>query len=382
MKKAFSYIRDFVRRADMLLLALCCICAVFGIVLISSAAQSYDNTMKYVFVQSFGLCIGIALFVLLTVIDLDIIADKWPLLFIFNVAFLLLLIPFGVGETEVGNRGWIRFFGIGIQPSEVVKIVYIVLLAKQLCYLRDYKNLNSPLSIIQLGAHFIIMFALIIFVSDDLGSALVFLFIFVVMAFAAGIKIYWFLLAIAAVAAVTPIIWTQFLSDNQKARIIAPYAPDLVDPTGYGITWQARQSKIALASGRLTGTGLYNGTQTQSSALPEKHSDFIFAVAGEELGLIGCLVIILLLTAIIIRCVYVGLKCNSTMGMLVCFGVAATIFFQTFENIGMCIGLAPVIGLTLPLFSYGGSSLFSIFAAMGLVSGIKYRPKPERFRRF
>ena len=379
MKKAFTYIKDFLKRADLLLFSLCFVCAIFGIVLISSATKSY-GTSRYVITQTAALMIGIVLFILLTVIDLDIIADKWPILFVFNVVFLLLLIPFGVGNEEVGNNGWIRFLGFGIQPSEVVKIVYIVLMAKQITYLKEYKNLNSPLSIIQLGMHFILMFGLIIVVSDDLGSALVFLFIFATMLFVAGVKIYWFLIAFAAVAAVTPFIWENFLSQNQKDRIIAPYDPS-VDATGFGITWQPRQSKIALASGRLTGTGLYNGTQAQSNALSEKQSDFIFAVAGEELGLIGCLIIITLLLCIIIRCVYIGLKCNSTMGMLVCFGVASTIFFQTFENIGMCVGLTPVVGLTLPFFSYGGSSLFSLFAAMGLVSGIKYRPKPTRFRR-
>lgn len=379
MNKPLTYIKDFFKRADMLLFTLCLICALFGIVLISSATLSYD-TPRYVLTQSLALIIGIFLFVVLTVIDLDIIADKWPILFIFNIVFLLLLIPFGIGAEEVGNSGWIRFLGIGIQPSEVVKIVYIVLLAKQITYLKEYKSLNSPLSIVQLGAHFLLMFGLIIVVSDDLGSALVFLFIFAVMLFVGGVKIYWFLIAIAAVAAVTPFIWENFLSQNQKDRILAPYDPS-IDPSGFGITWQPRQSKIALASGRLTGTGLFNGTQTQSSALSEKQSDFIFAVAGEELGLIGCLVITVLLLLIIIRCVYIGLKCNSTTGMLVCFGVAATVFFQTFENIGMCIGLTPVIGLTLPFFSYGGSSLFSLFAAMGIVSGIKYRPKPVRFRR-
>ncbi len=379
MKKAFIYIKDFLKRADMVLFSLCFVCAVFGIVLISSATLSYE-TSRYVVIQSAALIIGIMLYIILTVIDLDIIADKWPLLLVFNIVFLLLLIPFGVGDEEVGNNGWIRFFGFGIQPSEVVKVIYIVLMAKQITYLKEYKNLNSPLSILQLGLHFFLMFGLIIFVSDDLGSALVFLFIFATMLFVAGVKIYWFLIAIAAVATVTPFIWNNFLSQNQRDRILAPYDPT-IDESGFGITWQSSQSKIALASGRLTGTGLYNGPQTQSDALSAKQSDFIFAVAGEELGLIGCLIIILLLLGIIIRCVYVGLKCNSTMGMLVCFGVASTIFFQTFENIGMCIGLTPVIGLTLPFFSYGGSSLFSLFAAMGLVSGIKYRPKPARFRR-
>ena len=380
MKKSFFYLKEFFRRADILLLVLCLLCAAFGLVLISSATRSYGSS-RYVIVQGGALVIGVVLFILLTVIDLDIIADHWLILLLFNIAFLLLLIPFGVGEEEVGNRAWIRFFGIGIQPTEVVKIVYIVLMAKQIAYLKEYKNLNSPLSIIQLGAHFALMFVLIIFVSDDLGSALVFLFIFAVMLFAGGVRIYWFLLAIAAVAALTPIIWDNFLSQNQQDRIMAPYDPS-IDPTGYGLTWQSTISKLALAGGRIFGMGLYRGTQSQSSTMPEKESDFIFAVAGEELGMIACLIIMALLSAIIIRCMVVGIQSHNTMSMLTCSGVAASLFFQMLVNTGMCMGITPVIGITLPFFSYGGSSLMATFAAVGLVSGAKYRPTPKQFHRY
>ncbi|MCC8357156.1 MAG: FtsW/RodA/SpoVE family cell cycle protein, partial [Oscillospiraceae bacterium] len=237
-------------------------------------------------------------------------------------------------------------------------------------------------SVLQITLHFGFRFVLLLGVSDDLGSALVFFFIFLVMAFASGLKLYWFVFGAEAMAVVIPIAWNNVLTTNQKERILAPYIPDVVDPDGYGITWEQTHAKLALASGRLTGTGLYQGSQTQSEAIASKHADYIFAAIGEELGMIGCLVVIGLLLAIIIRCVVVGLRSNSTMGMLICFGVAAMLTFQMFENIGMCIGLTPVIGLTLPFFSYGGSSLFSTFAAMGIVSGIHFRPKPAQFRSY
>jgi len=379
MKRAWAAVRDFLKRADMLLLALCCACSVFGIVVIGSATASY-HTSQYVLVQTGAMLIGLMLFVLLTVIDIDIIADKWPFLFIFDTLFLLSLIPFGYSDNT-GNTGWLRFFGIGIQPSEVVKVVFIVLMAKHISYLKEYKNLNSVLSVGQLAIHFLFVFGLIIFVSSDLGSALVFLFIFIVMLFAAGVKLYWFVIAMAGVAAATPILWNNFLQPYQKDRILMPYDSS-IDPDGFDIRWQSNQSKLALASGRLTGLGLGQGTQSQSAAIPGKHTDFIFAVIGEELGMIACCVVILLLCAIVIRCIVIGVRSKNTMNMLVCLGVSAVITFQTFENIGMCLGITPIIGITLPFFSYGGSSLFSLFAAMGLVSGVKYRPKPERFRRY
>ena len=193
----------------------------------------------------------------------------------------------------------------------------------------------------------------------------------------AGLKIYWFIFGSAAAAAITPLVWNTFLADYQKDRILAPYVSS-IDPDGFGVRWQTNQSKMALASGQLTGTGLYNGTQSQSNAISGKHTDFIFAVAGEELGMIACCIIILLLLLIVIRCIVIGLRSKNTMNMLVCFGVASFILFQSFENIGMCIGITPVIGITLPFFSYGGSSIIASFAGIGLVSGIRYRPKPAK----
>lgn len=377
LKKLLPQLRDFVHRADMFLFTMSVICALYGIVVIASATKSYENgSAQFVIVQTLALVLGILLFIAMTVIDVDIFAQHWTWLYGLSALLLLSLIPFGA-VSDTGNNGWLRFFGIGIQPTEIVKLAFIIVLAKQLAYLKDYKNLNSVTSVAQIVGHFILMFGLILVTAQDLGSALVYFFIFAVMLFVAGVKIYWFIMGAAAIACMVPIFWTYFLEDYQRNRILAPYDSS-IDPDNTGINWQQNQSKIALASGQLTGTGLGEGTQSQSNAIPGKHTDFIFAVIGEELGLIGACLVLLLLMIIVVRCIQVGLRSGSTMSMLVCFGVAATVVFQTFENVGMCIGIAPVVGITLPFFSYGGSSLFSMFAAMGLVSGIKYRPKPAR----
>ena len=377
LKKFLPQLRDFVHRADMFLFTMSVICALYGIVVIASATKSYENgSAQFVIVQTLALVLGILLFIAMTVIDVDIFAQHWTWLYGLSALLLLSLIPFGA-VSDTGNNGWLRFFGIGIQPTEIVKLAFIIVLAKQLAYLKDYKNLNSVTSVAQIVGPFILMFGLILVTAQDLGSALVYFFIFAVMLFVAGVKIYWFIMGAAAIVCMVPIFWTYFLEDYQRNRILAPYDSS-IDPDNTGINWQQNQSKIALASGQLTGTGLGEGTQSQSNAIPGKHTDFIFAVIGEELGLIGACLVLLLLMIIVVRCIQVGLRSGSTMSMLVCFGVAATVVFQTFENVGMCIGIAPVVGITLPFFSYGGSSLFSMFAAMGLVSGIKYRPKPAR----
>jgi len=378
VKKISPYIKDFTKRADMLLFTLCAVSSLFGIVAIASAAASLGSP-RYLIVQSVSMVIGLVLFVLFTVIDIDVITDHWAAVMVFEtVLVLLLLTPLGAGDS-LGNRAWLRIGFVGVQPAELNKILFIVILARQINYLKTYKNLNAPLSVGQLVLHCLYVVGLLVAVSKDMGSGLIYLFIFMMMLFAAGVRFYWFLVGLAAMAAVFPYFWTNVLTQRYRDRILAPYDA-AIDPNGFDIRWQSNQSKIALASGQLTGTGLFNGRQTQTGALPEKQTDFIFSVIGEELGMIACVIVFLLLLAIILRCLYIGIKSNNTMNMIICFGVAGCLMFQTFENIGMCIGIAPVIGITLPFFSYGGSSMFSMWAAMGVVSGIKYRPKPERFR--
>jgi len=216
---------------------------------------------------------------------------------------------------------------------------------------------------------------------SDLGSALVFAFIILLMLYIGDLKLRWFIIGAAVIAALSPLLWNM-LEEYQQLRIIAPYFPEEYDPTKQGILWQANQSSIAIGSGGFYGQGLGQGRITQATRLriPEQHTDFIFSVAGEELGLIGCMLIIILLSVIIVRCFQIGVRSNNPLGLLVCTGVAAKFIVQTFENIGMCLELLPVIGITLPFFSYGGSSLVTCFAALGIVSGVKMRPKPIRFR--
>lgn len=376
IKRLLTYARDFLRRTDLFLFALCLAASLFGVVIIASATNSYPNAMRYPLVQAVALLIGVGCYFFFTLIDVDVFADRWPVMLIVEAGLLLSLIPFGV---EIGgNTGWIDLGIISFQPTELVKFIFIILCSKHIAYLKEYRDLNSVLSIAQLFAHFGFLFLLILVVSSDLGSALVFLFVFIVLLYAGGTKLYWFLFGGAAMAVAVPLAWSNFLSDRHKDRILAPYDPT-IDPEGYGVNYQPFLAKKAISSGRLTGEGLFNGSQTQSSYLESQHADYIFASAGEELGFIGCAAILLLLVCIIVRCVIVGIHARNTFGMLICFGVAASLTFQTFINVGMSIGLTPVIGITLPFFSYGGSSMFTTFAAAGLVSGVYYRARADSY---
>ena len=379
IKRLQPYIRQFFQRADIFLLVICLICAVFGTVMIHKASSSMVaagwemDTNKQVIVQILSIFLGIGAFVVLTIYDADLIAKNRIALLIIIALLLAALAVLGQ-DDGTGNKAWIRFAGIGIQPSEIIKVIYIILAAGQMTRLKEQNTINNVSSVAQMAGLFLLIFGGVVVVSSDLGSASIILCIFLTMFFALGVKLYWFALGGAGIAAVVPLLWNHFLKPYQKNRLLAPYDPS-IDPKNDGINWQTYQSKVTLASGRVTGVD----SEHRLTAFTGKHTDFIFSCIGEELGMIGCIIVVALLVIIIIHCARVGLKSGRTFDMLLCVGVASAVAFQTFINIGMCIGITPVIGITLPFFSYGGSSMMTMLAAMGLVSGVKYKQKPRLF---
>lgn len=390
MGKIRDFLSDVVRQSDLVLLALCVGSTLYGMVLIASATH-FRGTLKYVAIQGFGLLIGVLLYFFFSAVDVGELSKKWKWLLIFNFGFILLLrTPFGL--TRNGNRAWLGVNDIGeslgvgflenfpitVQPAEIVKITFILLLARQLALLQEKRDLRSFANVIQPTAHAGAMFVFYYILSKDAGSGLVYLFVFLCMAFAAGFALRWIILGIGGAVGGFLAAWNLGLLrgdwyDRIKVILDHSYQPD---KKGF----QQTRGMLALGSGKLTGQGLFHGTQTQSSAkwsLPERQTDFIFCVCGEELGFIGCLLIIVLLLAIIVRCFIVAREAPTRMESLVCVGMAGMLIFQTIANIGMCLFLMPVIGLTLPFFSYGGSSIVTLFGAMGVVSGIKKRSRPE-----
>ena len=359
----------------------CLICAIISVYavrhttldLAAANVTNISSPAKMVFVQIFSIFLGIAAFVVFTVIDSDILGEQWRWLLVLIGVLLVALMVFG-SEDDTGNKSWIRFLGIGIQPSEIIKILYIIISAKLMTHLKEHRDMNAFFSVVEMAALFGIVFVGIMVVSSDLGNAVILLAIFLVMFFALGVRLYWFAIGGAAVAAMIPLIWNYVLKDYQKQRLLVPYDKS-IDPDGWGISWQSTQSKQALASGRLSGVEAGHSP----AIFTGKHTDFIFASIGEMWGMIGCMLVILLLMIIIVHCFRVGFKAGRTYDMLICVGVGTAIAFQTFINIGMCIGITPVIGIALPFFSYGGSSMATLFAAMGLVSGVKFKLKPQHF---
>ena len=372
MREIFRAIREFVRKADMILLSLCVTAAVFGIVIISSATN-YSGSSQYVRTQTLALILGIFVYVILTLIDVDIIAERRELLLIFCVLFIGMLKIWG--SERGGNRSWLAFsfLPFNIQPAEICKILYILILAKMISVQEN--KISSPLTVVKIAAVTLLLVGEIIFVSDDLGVALCYIFIFVIMAYVGGVNFMWFLAGFGAIAAASPFLWSR-MRDDQRNRILVIF-DDTIDPLAQGVRYQMNRSIRALQNGGITGQGLYNGSMVQSNSLPEQHNDMIFSSIGEELGLLGCLAVLILLTAIIIRIIHVGIKSGNNMNRLICVGIAGMLASQAIINVGVCLGIFPVVGLTLPFFSYGGSSLVTMFLAMGIVSGIHMRPAPD-----
>ena len=382
MRQFFQELRDFPKKGDMILLLLCLITSAFGCVAIASATSAEkfgDSNLKYIIIQLAATLLGVIAYALVSSIDIDAMSERRSWLVAFNVCLLLLLIPFGT-DNNTGNRSWLDIPGVPvmIQPAEICKISYVVIMAS---VMNAHQNRISAFpSIMHMALHLCILVGLNMVLSKDAGVSLIFVFIFIGMAFGGGVSLGWFALAIGAIAIAFPVIF-PYLGEHQQNRIMILF-DETIDPQGINERYHYMMNLKSLTGGGLTGQGLFNGNRTQGGNLFAQHTDYIFSSMGEELGFFGCVMIMLLELGIIARCIMVGMKCPDYMRRIICFGAASALTFQVMINIGMCIGVMPVIGLTLPLISYGGSSVVTIYAMLGLVSGSHARPQSQSHERY
>ena len=309
-----------------------------------------------------------------SLVDFENLSRFWKIFFVLNLLLQLLIIPFG-SEGDTGNRSWIRFqsIGLGIQPAEFGKVIFIFTFAAHINQLKE--KLNSPFSVLQLLAHFGVIAAAVFVPTKDLGMAVTYALIFAIMMFSSGLNWKWIGgMGLAGMAAV-PVLWS-FLEDYQRNRILVLFDPAISEK----IYYQTERSILALGSGQLFGSGYLQGAQIQGNRLPAKSTDFIFSVVGEEFGFMGCCAVMILLSALVFRIFYDAAHCDSRFSYLSCAGIGSMLMVQILINLGMCAGVAPVIGLTLPLFSYGGSSIVTVFGALGMVAGFVLRQRPAWLR--
>ncbi len=343
--------------------------AIFGVIVIFSATRSMQTNTN-VIVQSAGLLLGAAACIFICFFDYEQFKNLIKPIYIFSIIILVFVLFFGV-TGDWGARSWIRFGSVGLQPAEIAKLCFIITFSYHLEKVGD--KVNKIPVILGLLLHIGVPVALIL-LQPDMGSTMVFVFMFLCMIFVAKLSYKYIIpVGIAGVCSL-PFIYKYVLSEYQRNRIQVFLNPEM-DPLNKG--YNVIQSKIAVGSGQLFGKGYLEGTQNQMGYLPTKSTDFIYSVISEEFGFIGAMLVVLVLFAIILRCFKAAQKADNAFGRYICTGVGALFLFHTFENVGMCIGLTPVTGIPLPFLSYGGTSLITNLAAIGLVLSVEYHNKPR-----
>jgi rod shape determining protein RodA len=342
---------------DLWLLILLLAVAGIGLVVQYSAT---GHSLEAVWGQAQRIGLGLIVMVLIAQAPPDTYRSVAP--WVYLVTLLLLVLVLVLGDHAKGAQRWLEFGIFRFQPSEFMKLAMPVTVAAFL----HWRRLPPSLLTILLTLLMVGLPAALIMKQPDLGTSLLIIAAGGFALFFSGLQWRWILGAIGAFAAAAPIIWER-LHDYQRTRILTLLDPER-DPlgTGYHIT----QSKIAIGSGGIFGKGWLNGTQAHLDFLPEAHTDFIFAVFAEEMGLLGFLLLLSLYLAIVGRCLYISLRAQDTFQRLLAGSLALTFFIYVFINIGMVIGLLPVVGVPLPLVSYGGTSALSLLACFGMLMSI------------
>ena len=280
---------------------------------------------------------------------------------IYAIALIMIILVTFVGHTGMGAQRWLNLGIIHIQPSELIKIALVLALARYFAWfnsveLGQFKNYLTP------GLMLLVPFGLIV-AQPDLGTALSLGMITVGVFYIVGANKKWFIIAAVLGLMAAPVIWFGGLHDYQRGRIITLFNPNS-DLQGAG--YQINQAKIAFGSGGMLGQGYMQGSQSQQSFLPEKQTDFIFTMLGEEMGFVGAFSLLMIYTWIVVLLFWAAKKCRNRFGQLICFGFMLNFFVYYFINISMVLGLLPTVGVPLPLMSFGGSSLLSLMFGFGL----------------
>lgn len=344
---------------------------ILGILVIGSAQKSVQNK------QIIGLVLGLIVMVIVSLIDYVWVLNLYWMIYAINIVMLVITLIFG---TEVnGAKRWINLYFTNFQPSELTKILMVLFFAKFL--MNHEEDLNSFRTIITA----VLLFAptaLLIVMQPDLSTTISIVLVFCVMMYIAGLS-YKFIGTMLAILIPTAVIFISiavqpnqpFLKDYQQERILA-----WLEPEKYASNqaFQQNNSMMAIGSGQLTGKGLNNNTTTSvknGNYIPEPQTDFIFAIVGEELGFVGCCIVIGLLLLIVIQCILIGIKAQDMAGRIICCGIAAQIAVQSFVNISVATGIFPNTGIPLPFVSYGLTSLVSMFMGIGFVLNVGLQPK-------
>lgn len=358
-----NIIRDYIRSIDKLLVTLCIVCSFVSVVLLSIISQAFQGEFgkRMVIVQIAASLLGIALMVGISIFDYKLYTRLWFLHYPLCILFVLSTFIFGIGRQGADDRAWIEIFGVNVQPSEFLKVSTILTLAAHADRVKE--SVNSFAGILRLCIIGLIPCILVIMQGDD-GSAIIFLLIFACVMYTAGVSYKLIAAAAACVAVAIPLAWNFVLNNDQKLRFLVLFD----DSVSSAVVFQQNAGLKAISSGHIWGNLISGNSYTY---VPEMNNDMIFSFIGNALGFFGCIVVVAILFTICIRILTACRGVDEGMqGNVISAGLFAMIAFQTIINIGMNLKVSPVVGITLPLFSAGGSSVLTTYIAMGVVLSV------------
>lgn len=361
-------IKNYFQKTDLFLWLMTIIAIIYSIVLINSLQRASDY--NYINTQIIGIVIGFVLAIIISCIDYKYFLQAWWVFAALSIILLVLVFIFGRQVEGTDDVAWIYLGPISIQPTEFIKVFFIITFSKHMQVLKDTEKIETLFGVITLLIHIAIPVVLIHLQGED-GTVLVLLFMFIIMTFLGGVQLRYFIILLVMAAAAIPLSWNFLLSEDQKNRFMVLFDLDGGTIKNYG--WQQYQGKVSIASGYLNGSGLGNGKRVESLIVPEQENDFIFTVAGEELGFVGCAILLIILLVIIIKVIFISLKARDYQGKIICIGVFSMLATQVIINIGMVLGFFPVIGITLPFFSSGGTSIIAVLMTVGLAQSVYFR---------
>ena len=373
-----KYIKSCIKSLDPVLFVCTLLLSVIGIVAILGQADSLASGKRTLIMQMAMTVAGLIFTLVIANVDYHTFVDKYWL-FLIGISVLILGVTLVFGNTGADrvttNRSWltIPFVNVAIQPSEFVKIGMVCTFGKHISIVKD--SINHPKSLALLALHAFGIVGLIL-ISGDLGVALVYIAFILIMLFCAGLSP-WYLLGALVLCVLASPLAVKFLNDYQIQRLLVGFNPES-DPLGYGM--QPLTSKKCIENGGFFGIGLFEKGTYQT--LPASHTDFAFATVCEKFGILMGITVMVLLVVMIIRIFKIAKECGDDYGAYICIGVGAIILVQTLENIGMCLAMLPVVGITLPFVSYGGSSVLAVYMLVALAHSIRtHKPKASPKRR-
>ena len=368
MRKIFPLIKQFTDETNKFLLFLITAASIYGILMVHSSTRFMLEDGQTIFrdavVMIVAAVLGIVIALVISAVDYEFVTKLWPIIGVVCVVMMIITLIFGAApEARPDSKCWLKFGTVYFQTSELVKIGFVITFSMHLELLKD--KINDFRSLLLLGVHAVIPIGLVV-LTGDMGSALVFVFITIAMLYFAGLHIGFFAAGGILALAASPLVWMFVFSEYQRTRFLALFRPEEFADEAY----QQLKGLNALGSGGFFGQGIFKGTYTQNGIVPEQENDMIFTAIGEETGFLGCIITLALLFLICFEIIKIGKNTREFSTQMICYGMAAIIAAQVVINVGMVLMLLPVIGITLPFFSAGGSSTLCLYVGVGLVFSI------------